>query len=389
MRAPLLICGILAAGAALAQQAPLPDLGSPGKANKSYRFRPPKSSASTSCSTASTAHLRRHDYAVSLASIRRNLRDGWVVDNDPFKVNQFAAIRTRARCTTASRARPASTTGSRSATRSPAARCGRSPARRRRLRRNDQIASGIGGSFLGEPLFRMANLVLEKGDGMPPFWREIGRGGDLAADRIQPARVRRALPRRSVRSHEPDVLQPPAGRRQRHHAERSAGTSTTRRSATRLLVDFSLDYGLPGKPGYTYTRPFDYFSFQATASSANGFENLMTRGLLRRHATTRRASDYRGIWGLYGSYDYIAPQIFRVSSTALSLGTTGAVVARDDDRAAGHRARGRRAMRRSARCTARADTRLPLRRRAAGAARAALHLRRPRVARHDRRASTS
>jgi hypothetical protein len=27
--------------------------------------------------------------------------------------------------------------------------------------------------------------------------------------------------------------------------------------------------------------------------------------------------------GLYGSYDYIAPQIFRVSSTALSLGTTG------------------------------------------------------------------
>ena len=30
----------------------------------------------------------------------------------------------------------------------------------------------------------------------------------------------------------------------------------------------------------------------------------------------------RGILGLYGSYDYIAPQIFRVSTTALSLGTT-------------------------------------------------------------------
>jgi hypothetical protein len=29
------------------------------------------------------------------------------------------------------------------------------------------------------------------------------------------------------------------------------------------------------------------------------------------------------VWGLYGSYDYIAPQLFRVSSTALSLGTTG------------------------------------------------------------------
>jgi hypothetical protein len=29
------------------------------------------------------------------------------------------------------------------------------------------------------------------------------------------------------------------------------------------------------------------------------------------------------VWGLYGSFDYISPQIFRVSSTTLSLGTTG------------------------------------------------------------------
>jgi hypothetical protein len=31
---------------------------------------------------------------------------------------------------------------------------------------------------------------------------------------------------------------------------------------------------------------------------------------------------HRGVWGLCGSYDYIAPQLFRVSSTALSVGTT-------------------------------------------------------------------
>jgi hypothetical protein len=31
---------------------------------------------------------------------------------------------------------------------------------------------------------------------------------------------------------------------------------------------------------------------------------------------------YRGIWGLYGGYDYISPHIFRVSSTSVSLGTT-------------------------------------------------------------------
>src|SRR5205809_1895337 len=39
--------------------------------------------------------------------------------------------------------------------------------------RNDQIASGIGGSFLGEVLFRLSNLVLEH-ENLPPFWREIG-----------------------------------------------------------------------------------------------------------------------------------------------------------------------------------------------------------------------
>src|SRR5205085_2691854 len=37
---------------------------------------------------------------------------------------------------------------------------------------NDQIASGVGGSFLGEPLFRIANLVLEQ-PGLPRFWRNL------------------------------------------------------------------------------------------------------------------------------------------------------------------------------------------------------------------------
>src|SRR6185437_2290994 len=40
---------------------------------------------------------------------------------------------------------------------------------------NDQVASGIGGNFLGEPLFRIASLLLESGSGSTPgFWRELG-----------------------------------------------------------------------------------------------------------------------------------------------------------------------------------------------------------------------
>jgi hypothetical protein len=104
-------------------------------------------------------------------------------------------------------------------------------------------------------------------------------------------------------------------------AKNNQGTSTTALKRNEALADFSIDYGLPGKAGYSYKRPFDYFNLQATASSANGFENLMTHGLLIGKDYQTRGKG-RGIWGLYGSFDYMAPQIYRVSSTALSLGTT-------------------------------------------------------------------
>ena len=82
-------------------------------------------------------------------------------------------------------------------------------------------------------------------------------------------------------------------------------------------------YGLPGKPGYSYTRPFDYFHFEfiSLANPNNPFDNIMIRGLLLGKDYDVGDS-YRGIWGLYGGYDYISPHIFRVSSTSLSLGTT-------------------------------------------------------------------
>jgi hypothetical protein len=87
------------------------------------------------------------------------------------------------------------------------------------------------------------------------------------------------------------------------------------------IADMTVGYGLPGKPGYKYDRPFDYFHFQFTAATSNIFENVMSRGLL--YGTDYSwGDDYRGIWGLYGSYDYIAPQIFRISSTAAGVGTT-------------------------------------------------------------------
>jgi hypothetical protein len=184
--------------------------------------------------------------------------------------------------------------------------------------KNDQISTGIGGSFLGEALFRMSNLWLERGRASR-FWREVG-----AAAISPPVGFNRlAFGNRFdgiFPSHSPEYYS-------RVRVGIAATTQNRPGTASDInreeaIFDFALDYGLPGKPGYTYERPFDYFSFEAAASSAIGFENVSTRGLLFG-SDYDAGKNYRGIWGLYGSYDYLAPQIFRFASTALSLGTTG------------------------------------------------------------------
>lgn len=183
---------------------------------------------------------------------------------------------------------------------------------------NDQITTPIAGSFLGEPLFRMASLLLESDGGRPGFWQELG-----VAVLSPPTGFNRLVFGNRFdavfASHNPAI----STRFQLGASVNMVltGPATSKFRENEATADFQLAYGLPGKPGYSYTRPFDYFSFQATASSANTFENIITRGLLVG-APYAVGDSYRGVWGLYGTYDYIAPQVFRVSSTALSLGTT-------------------------------------------------------------------
>lgn len=257
------------------------------------------------------------DYDVSWSSIRRNLRGPWVVDNDPFRVNQFAhpyqgsLYHGAGRSTGLSYWEASALTFVGSAwweitgEKTPPAK-------------NDQIASGIAGSFLGEPLFRMARLVQDRSD-LPDSWRPW-----LAAA-ISPSvgLNRLAFGSRfegSFSDHNPAY----SGRLNLgwSHAVREDFGLAHDFKTDAFQADYTLDYGLPGQPGYHYSRPFDYFSFQTLLSSANGVEALGSRGLL--FGTDYAVGDnYRGIWGLYAGYDYLSPQIFHVSTTALSLGTTG------------------------------------------------------------------
>src|SRR5579859_754917 len=256
-------------------------------------------------------------YKSNMSSIRHNLRSSWRTDTDPFTVNQLGhpyqgsmyfgfarsagldfwesmgyTVAGSAMWEIAGETTPPSF--------------------------NDQITTGFGGSFLGEVLFRMSHLVLDQAD-MPRFWREV-----LAASISPPTGLNRlAFGDRFdhiFSSHEP-VYYGQLSLGVATNTQNKSGPSTYLQH-TEEIADFSLDYGLPGKPGYSYDRPFDYFAFKITASSANGVEDLMTRGLLVG-TDYEAGKNYRGVWGLYGSYDYIEPQIFRVSTTALSLGTTG------------------------------------------------------------------
>ncbi len=257
-------------------------------------------------------------YNVSSATIKKNARAKWVVDTDKFEINQFyhpyqgalyfGFARSAGHGYWASLGYAfggsmlweiAGETGPPSI--------------------NDQITTGIGGTFLGEPLFRMATLLLEGGDGKPGFWR------NLAAAGVSPPTGLNRLAYGNRFDTVYSNRDPAVFTRLRLGASMSDRASqygvsevVQRREAT---ADFHMAYGLPGKPGYEYARPFDYFDFQFTAVNTKAIENIMSRGLLagRRYAS---GDAYRGVWGLYGTYDYISPQIFRVSSTALSLGTT-------------------------------------------------------------------
>jgi hypothetical protein len=257
------------------------------------------------------------DYDVTWSSIRDNLRGPWVVDNDPFKVNQFAHAYSGSLYHGAGRSaglgywEAAGLTFAGSALWEIAGE--KVPPSR-----NDQVTSGIAGSFLGEPLFRMARLVMDRSS-LPAAWRPW-----IAAVISPPVGLNHLM--FGSRFESAFVDNDPAYYGRLHvggtHAVKQEFTTTADFRPNTAQVDFALDYGLPGKPGYTYKRPFDNFNFQVLLSSSNGVENISTRGLLV--GTDYAAGDnYRGVWGLFGGYDYLAPQIFHVSTTSLSLGTSG------------------------------------------------------------------
>src|SRR4029453_1829128 len=120
---------------------------------------------------------------------------------------------------------------------------------------------------------RMASLLLEDSEGPPGFWRELG-----AAVISPPTGFNRLVfggrfddvfP-----SHKPATFM-------RFMAGGSFPSSSRNVSSqveeTGAVADFTFSYGLPGKPGYSYARPFDYFDFHWTPGPVNVLESTKPR----------------------------------------------------------------------------------------------------------------
>ncbi len=259
------------------------------------------------------------NYKSNFSSIKRNLRSSWVEDRNSFEVNQLghpyqgSMYHGFARASGLNYWESLGYTFAGSAFWEIAGEA--TPPSK-----NDMITTVLSGTFLGEALFRMSNIVLEKGGSKPSVWRELG-----AATISPPVGFNRyAFGERfdAIFGRNDAVYYSRAQLGVSNTLQSDRGTSRKDIKENDAELEFSMDYGLPGQPGYNYTRPFDYFVFQGAASSANVLENVLVRGLLFG-TDYQVGNNYRGIWGLYGSYDYISPQTFRVSSSALSLGTTG------------------------------------------------------------------
>jgi hypothetical protein len=302
-----------AAGATRAQDAPAPD------AETESGFALPALEVvafDLLLSNFNRATSRSHDYDVSWHSIEHNLRGPWVVDNDPFAVNQFGHPYQGSLYHSIGRSLGLNYWQASALTFAGSA-WWEITGEKTPPSKNDQVASGIAGSFFGEPLFRMAHLVGDHSS-VPAAWRPW-----LASAISPPAGFNRlAFGSRYgavFEDHDPAYYS-------RLHVGGSRVTNDNFATASGVKtyaaqVDYAMDYGLPGKPGYSYNRPFDYFNFEAALSSSNAVENLTSNGMLLgdHYALGDRV---RGIAGIYGGYEYLAPQVYHVSSTSVSIGTT-------------------------------------------------------------------
>jgi hypothetical protein len=259
---------------------------------------------------------------IGFDTIGQNFRKGWIIDTDPYWVNQFGHPLEGALFYTAARS-----TGHNFYESFGAAFLGsliweqfmevQSPSV------NDQITTPIGGALLGEVMHRMHRLILDSGGAKPGPWREF------SAFLVSPVEgVNRWFAGDTYRG---EMLLPPSWMGQFHLGMVIGGSATDRRTGAILedvgpwaSVGARVIYGVPGTPGLRLRQPFDHFDAQFMISFAGRAEptaSLLVRGLVIGD-TIGKGDGFGGLWGLFASYDVTAVPVLKASGVGLGPGVS-------------------------------------------------------------------
>jgi hypothetical protein len=185
------------------------------------------------------------------------------------------------------------------------------------------VNTPFGGTMLGESLFRLSRLILDSGGYKPGVWREIG------AFLFNPmGGLNRLFYGDKYRG---ELMLPTSWIGHFRFGSVIAGSSRSDRAAARDTevgpwgsLGAWIVYGVPGTPGLALTKPFDHFEGSASISftkdvTTKPTATLLVRGLLVGE-TLGEGGDSGGLWGLFSSYDFIAPNVFRVQGFGLGPG---------------------------------------------------------------------
>jgi hypothetical protein len=189
---------------------------------------------------------------------------------------------------------------------------------------NDLITTSAAGTLFGEVLFRLSTLMLGESDD-PGFWRETGafvvapmHGGNrfFTGNRYRDRRLY-GIPWYGEATASFGVA-----------ARSRVDGASSDADATDLTLAGRILHGMPGAD-WRFRRPFDHFDatlalvLNDDALGSKAFGSLLVRGLVAGRAYGEGTSS--GLWGLFAAYDYISPEVFRASSSNVSLGTVGQV----------------------------------------------------------------
>jgi hypothetical protein len=181
---------------------------------------------------------------------------------------------------------------------------------------NDAITTPVGGTVLGEVLFRLSRLVLDGGGLHPSAPRQVAAG--LLSP---PAGLTYALTGNRYRTRLAEPI-PFAFEVRLGGSFSGSAYSEGEYTSTGSLVVGSLQvtHGLPSGD-WRLREPFDHFDFYASVvAEEHPWAVLQARGLLTGVAVGTGAS--RRFTGLWGIYETTTLQTFRASTSAVGFGTT-------------------------------------------------------------------